>query len=361
MTIKPITAFGSISQRVVHGLNLIYSDFASTLSKNTSEQSQRKLHELMGMLIDKLYERPELLNLTGHKDEAYQSYEVNNMKPELDKVYQSIFKALFEFYKFLYISTLHGEVSGKHLAISNATLKENKATYKPLYKTLLNELGIEVEKSKTDISITAESEFLQSLKLLAENVPVNINKWTPYVLANFACCSFANDFSYLLQRADKVNGLNGLLFDLQRESLDKGYTQSCVCSMTATSIDFNISFKNAIGGFLIGYNPRKYQPFYFGTINGIGEKAMLDDFDNLDKDLQEHFINICRTCNSCLGCTKGGKNKIFAINVTHDGKDYNLCPCFPRHSWDTIDRGLMDILFKYHDAQEKYGTDWKKK
>jgi len=62
-----------------------------------------------------------------------------------------------------------------------------------------------------------------------------------------------------------------------------------------------------------------------------------------------------------LICTKAGKNKMFAINVTYDGKEYTLCPSFPRHSWDTIDRGRMDVLFKYRDAQEKYGVDWKKR
>jgi hypothetical protein len=154
--------------------------------------------------------------------------------------------------------------------------------------------------------------------------------------------------------------MGGLLFVLQKEALVKGYAQLISCDMTATYIGITILLKNGVGGYQIGYNPRKYKPFYFGTANGIGQQAMLNDFDNLDGDLKNHFINICRPCNECLNCTKNGKNKIFTAMVTFNGKEYKLCPNFPRHSWDTMDRGLIDLLYKYHDAQKVYGVDWKK-
>ena len=210
------------------------------------------------------------------------------------------------------------------------------------------------------VSIIADDGILQSLKLLAEKVPVNINKWTPFVLAHFACCSFTGDFSYLLERTDSENNLGGLLFILQKEAIVKGYKQSVSCDMTATYIGITISFNNGVGGFQIGYNPRKYRPFYFGTANGIEEKSMLEDYENLDPKLKEHFVNICRPCNGCLGCTKSGKTKAFNTAVSFGGKDYSLCPCFPCHSWDTMDRRLIDLLFKYHDAQNIYGVDWEK-
>lgn len=361
MIIKQISSFDTISKRVIYGLNLIYSEFELIESKNVSEQNQKKLHDLMGLMIDRLYENPEILNLTAHKDEAYQSYEINNMKPELDKIFQSIFKELYEFYKFLYVTALHGEINLNCMTISSEDLKKNKTAYKSQYKTLLNEVGIEVIKDKTDVSVSADNGLLQSLKLLAEKVPVNINKWTPYVLANFACCSFTNNFNYLLSRTDRVCGLNGLLLQLQKRCLEEGYVPSVECSITATSLGYNIIFRNKIGGFLFCFLVRKYQQFSFGTLNGIGEKAMIEDFENLGTDLQAHFISICRVCTHCLACTKGGKNKVFAINVVYGGKEYNLCPSFPQHSWDTIDNRLTDVLFKYHAAQNQYGIDRKMK
>ncbi|MDR1693089.1 MAG: hypothetical protein LBR72_07000, partial [Oscillospiraceae bacterium] len=178
---------------------------------------------------------------------------------------------------------------------------------------------------------------------------------TPYALANFALCSFAGDFSYLAETVDKVNNLDGLLLKLREQCLKKGYTEAVRFNFGATNFDFSITFNNKVGGFLIGFNPRKSQQFSFGTVNGIGEKAMLEDFDRLGADLQRHFLSICRVCNGCRACEKGGRNKRFAVKITYDGEERTLCPSFPRHSWETLSQELIDTLFAYHDAQEVYG------
>jgi hypothetical protein len=340
----------------------MYSEFVPVESEKADEQGQKKLHRLMGTMIDRLYETPELLNLSGSADGAYEWSAVNNSNPELDKGYKSIFKCLSDFYKFLYISFLRGEINSNHLSVSNTVLKENKTGCKPPYKTLLKEIGIDIEKGKTETIATAENDILQSLRLLAEKVPVNVNPWTPYALINFACCSFTGDFNFLLTRVDHVAGLNGLLLEIQDKCLERGYEKSIKCSFGASGFGFSITFQNKVGGFIIEYNPYKCWKFSFGSMNSIGVKAMLEDFENLDNDLRKFFITVCKTCNSCLFCAKGGRNKIFAVKVKHEGKEYTLCPDnYSRHNWETMNRDLAAVLFKYHAAQEVYGSDWKKK
>jgi hypothetical protein len=362
VTIEPTAAFNTISQRILYGLNFMYSEFVPVESEKADEQGQQKLHRLMGQMIDKLYETPELLNLPGNADEAYEWYALNNTNPELDKVYKSIFKCLFDFYQFLYISFLRGEASDKRLAVSSTVLKEHKASCKPLYKALLKEIGIGLEKGGTEILFIAENDIIQSLRLLAEKVPVNINPWTPYALIHFACCSFTGDFNFLLTRVDNAAGLNGLLLEIRNICLKSGYEKNIKCSFGASGFDFSITFHHTVGGFVFGYNPRKYRKFFFGSMNSIGVKAMLEDFENLDEDLRKHLISVCKTCNGCLGCTKGGRNEIFAVKVKHGGKEYTLCPDnYARHNWETINGDLAAALFKYHAAQEIYGSDWKKK
>jgi len=243
MTIKPITAFYTIAQRIIYGLNFMYSEFVPIGSEKADEQSQGKLHTLMGHMIDKLYENPKLLNLAGDADEAWEWYAVNNSKPELDKVYKSIFKCLFDFYKFLYISFLLGEINDGYLSISNTVLRENKTSYMPQYNTLLNEIGINIEKGRTDTIIVAENDTMQSLRLLAERVPVKVNPWTPFVLMNFACCSFTGDFSFLLTRVDHVKGLNGLLHEIQKDCLKNGYEQNIQCSFGTSGFGFEVTFR----------------------------------------------------------------------------------------------------------------------
>ena len=58
----------------------------------------------------------------------------------------------------------------------------------------------------------------------------------------------------------------------------------------------------------------------------------------------------------------GGRNNKLAVKVRHDGKDYNLCPDhYSRHNWETLNPDLVAVLFKYHAAQEIYGSEKNKK
>ncbi len=360
MTIKPIKDFATISQRILYGLNFMYSEFMPIESEKADVQSQKKLHAFMGQIIDKLYEDPSRLSLADNADEAYEWHAINNTNPGLDKVYQSIFKRLFDFYKFLYISFLFGEIRDQSLSISNAELRKHKTSCMTQYKDFLFEIGITIEITRAEVSVIAEKDIISGFNLLAERIPVNMNPWTPYSIINFACCSFTGDFHYLLKRVDKTTQLNGLLHEIQQNCLDNGYEQSIKCSFGASGIDFGITFRNKVGGFIIGYYPRKYWQFYFGSLNGIGVKAMLEAFEDLDNDLQKYLILICKPCNECLACTKGGRNMVFAVKVKHEGKEYDLCPdTFARQNWQTLTPDLIAVLCKYHAAQEKYGSDWK--
>ncbi len=358
MIIKPRKAFDTIAQRILYGLNFMFSEFAPLESETADEQSQKKLHRLMGQMIDRLMETPNLLALGDNADEAYEWSALNNSNPQLDTIYKSIFKRLYDFYKFLYISFLLGETKDHSVSIRHAVLKEHKTSCLPLYDTLLQELGIAMEKGRTEISIVAENDILQSLRLLAERTPVHTNPWTPYALINFACCSFSGDFNFLLKRVDALAGLNGLLFEIQKNCLENGYEQTIHCSFGASGFDFGIKFQQRVGGFVIGYNPRKYWQFFFGSLNSIGVKAMLEDFENLDRDLQTHLVGVCKTCSGCLICTKSGRNQMLAVNIRYDGKGYTLCPdTYGRNRWETINPELAAVLFKYHAAQEVYASD----
>ena len=97
------TVFCTVSQRVLHNLIFTFSDFQLIESENVSNVDQKLLHERMLLLHEKLYIAPDLLNLPDYKDEAYQTWELNNQKPELNKVYQSVYKSLYGFYSFLYL------------------------------------------------------------------------------------------------------------------------------------------------------------------------------------------------------------------------------------------------------------------
>ena len=362
MTIQPITSFDTIARRVLYGLTFMYSVFAPVESERADARSQKKLHGLMGRMIDKLYENPKLLGLPMDADKAYEWRAINSSDPGLDKAYKAIFKRLYDFYQFLYITSLRGELHAQGLFVSGAILKESKTGYRPPYQALLAEVGITVEKGKTGVTLLAESDIVQGFRLLAEKVPVDVNPWTPYALMNFACCSFTGDFSCLLARMDSVRNLNGLLLNVQDKCLQSGYEKGFQCGFGPSGFDFSVTFRRGAGGFVFGYYPRKAWQFAFGSMNGIGLKAMLEDFENLDQALQTYLMGVCKTCDGCFFCAKGGRNRIFAVKVKHGGRDYTLCPdTYARQNWATLTPDLAAALFTYHAAQETYGSDWKRK
>ena len=241
MEIIKTKVFNTISQRILYGLNFMYSAYAPVESEKTDVQSQKKLHEKLQQILDRLYENPKLLNFPDTVDEAWEWHELNNSKPELDALYKSICKTLFDFYKFLYFSSLKGTIEDGSLFVSSLALKEERVSYKAQYKILLHEVGIEINKQKSGICFFAERGIMESFQFLAERVPVHVNPWTPYALINFACCSFTGDFGYLLSRVDNVADLGGLLPDIERRCLENGYKRCIKCSFGPSGFDFRMT------------------------------------------------------------------------------------------------------------------------
>jgi hypothetical protein len=325
-----------------------HSDFSPVSSLSVTDDEQKSLHDLMRKLTDNLYENPDLLGLPTDPDDAYEWWQCNNMRPELYAVFQSIDKTLFGFYKFLYKTALNGEIEGDNLKTDIKILAENKAPFKPIYGKALSSVGLIVTKDKTQVSIVGDNGVLRALKLLAERVPTNVNKWTPFLLSEFERCAFDGSSEYTISRLDEMGGTNGLLMKLRERCLAEGYTEK---------LDgLSAQYHNGVGGFNIAYNNKRRCGILYGTLNGIGQKAMLEDFDNLSDRMKQHHTLICKKCDGCLVCTKGGKNKIFTIYVEYGGESYNLCPMFPRNNWETLDEDLMDKLFEYHALQKKYGN-----
>ena len=155
-------------------------------------------------------------------------------------------------------------------------------------------------------------------------------------------------------RVDALLGLNGVLPALRQTCESLGYVSNVRALLTRTDFSFNVELRRGVGGFLLVFSPRKAVKAGFGTLNGVGEKAMLEDFDNLPPDMKDYFLTICKPCNGCLECTKKGRNKPFTVCVSHNGRQYVLCPLFPRHLWEAPDPQLVRRLMTYHELQERY-------
>ncbi len=354
--------FNHISQRVIFAYLIAFSDFHPIESDKINEEAQRHLYELMGDLQKNLYSSPELLGLPMDEDRAYPWGVSSNQHPELNQIYMTIFKVLYDFYHYLYVTAVNGEMSENSIYIAKDLLKTQKASYKPVYQKILNSVGIEVAANKLSVTLShAGVRVFGALKLLGKNNEKEFDQYKNNPISNlhhnlfcFAACCFDGKLDYLLNHIDELYALNGLLPKLRQSCEQKGYTYDTEVKLGSTDFGMNIMMSTDIGGFRVVYNPRKEDKVRFGTQNGIGEKAMIEHFEDLPQEMQEHFIEICKRCSGCKYCTKGGKNKMFTVNVQFGGEKYHLCPMFPQHEWASLDQALIDRLMVYHDLQRKY-------
>jgi hypothetical protein len=349
MIIERKNEFDSVAQRCLWGYCFAYSDFAPVNSDMADENAQKTLHEWMEQLLKKLYENPGLLDLPRDADEAFEWYICNNQKPELNVVYLKIFKILFEFYQFIFAITSFGNIMDRSLLVNISDLKKGKSAFKPAYQKILSEVGVSITKNKTEITIIHENgiSLFNAMKLLTQSNS----------LFNFVRCSFDGKFDYLLPRIDNLCQYDGLLLELDKECLARGYQKGLHLGFGPTNFCIRLDYNISVGGFALEYNPRKRIQFSFATQNGIGVKAMLMDFDKLSPHVQKFLLNVCRRCTHCHGCTHGGKIKGAKdqnVDVMYQDEEIAFCSLFPDFWQERYDRERIDSLFEYHDLQNKY-------
>lgn len=348
--------FNNLAQRVLYGHLLTLSDAPAGYPEAT-------LHAVFDNMWRALYDDPALLGLPEYADESTPWGMLNNQHKELDDKYKAVFKGIYEFWKFLQAMALTGAPVDGALFAEKDALKAEKAVFKPAFAPLLEKGGFSARKDRVGVTLShPDNGVLGALGTLAKTAQERASgeKLIWYVksraLNDFMRCSFDGGWEYIIDRIDDAQQMGGALRALRTECVSRGYElrMHAECGAACTS-GFGIDFMRGVGGFHITYNPRKTEMFAFGTKNGIGEKKMLENFSSLEPDMQRYFVDICRECTGCMGCTKGGKSKPYTVNVVFEGTEHPLCPMFPRHEWDNLTPERSDVLFMYHELQEKYG------
>ncbi|MDF2543782.1 MAG: hypothetical protein K0S47_3500 [Herbinix sp.] len=352
--------FDHVAQRVVHVLLVSFSDFTPFESNRATENSQKEFHGILKSILENLYEASDL-DLPMVTDEAYEWWQCNNTKAELNKIYQTIFKNISDYYRLIYLAGLKGEISNETLTIDLDSLKDHKTKPKVCHLNVLKKVGIESELSGKKLVLTypANSEILSAWKLLSEVCDdflrsENHNRYD-VSLFHFACGMYCNDERYWLRNIEKICGLEeGLLFAAEEKYLQKGYVKSVAGTMNNNEITLRYSFMNDISGFSISYQPRKAEQVFFSVQNTVGMKAMLEDFKQLPESIQTYFVNACRRCNDCMGCTKGGKSKAFTVRANYGGEELKLCPQFPMAHWFEWSAKRTEDIMLLNDLQTQY-------
>ena len=202
------------------------------------------------------------------------------------------------------------------------------------------------------VSHSVNPELIPALKLLAERD--DYGSWQKY----FSACLFnTSNLRFYIERLNTLLGFDeGYIASFLERYKERGYEiKYDVLGCSAN--------KNGAGS---GFDFNHKQSLNFSS-SALGIKAMLEDFDSLDKSTQQLLVERCNNCSDCMFCAKGKGGEItkkqYAQNVAFDGQSYKLCPSYPNLCWSNheITKEVTERIFAFNISQENYAKEWRKK
>jgi len=315
----------------------------------------------MKNILLSIYNNPEKIGLPISQDDYFRAFMCGNKRPDFNKLCKDIMAYINDFYKILYFAGNMGKVYENQLIMDLKFIKDAKIKIKNNYIIFLTSSGIPTSMLKDQIIFNADNDLLRAWQLLAKatlytdiyNKSRGVNS-VSFGLLKFACALYNDDFSYYKSNVELLhNWSRGYFTPYIEEFKTNGFHEDTFGNL------FEVEFKirGNISGFAIRFNVYRDEQFYFMAENCQGVKAMLADFDNLPVPIQNYLVFSCGKCSGCMGCTKGGKSKVFTMNLKHNGRQIALCPQFNRREWFATDvnNQFMVNLIEYIKLQEKYG------
>jgi len=352
--------YNNISQRILSGLMIAFSDFAP-IESEVPVDAQKEFYDIMKNILLAMYRNPEKIGLTVSKDDYFKAFTCGNQRPDFDKMLKEIRVCINDFFRLLCFAGKIGTIKENSLTIDVKAIKSVKIKIKKEYTTFLHSIGIPTSVTKEHIIFILENKILRAWQLLAKVTlqkdiydKSDYGKPVSFGVLKFACALFSNDFNYYQNNIELIHGLPIGYFTPYINDLKKhGFYED----ISGDLFNINFSIMGKTSGFAIQFHDRFDEQFYFMAYNCQGVKAMLADFNNLSTPIQNYLVFSCRKCNSCMGCTKGGKSKKFTMNVNHNGQNVSLCPQFNRREWfaNDVNDQFMVNLIEYIKLQEKYG------
>lgn len=353
--------FDTLPQRIFYNYKLCLSPFIAVKSDLVSEIEQKQLHDWSVSVINKLYEQPELMNINDEPDDCFELYVCNNRKPELSKSFRKSGELMNNFYRFLCYSTLNGNLDNNILTV-NLDKKQMKEV-----KTALSFLPIVGIKSevKDDFVVLSSDQYPDIFRTMRFLTTANApdGQITGKTLFAFAMCIFDKNTDYLINMVEREMDIeSGFFAPYFKQMVDAGYIFEHEYGWCAEGPYFFYKFSNAVSGFNIHFDMRKIHQIYFSLGSQIGVKSICEDFDNQSEHIKDFLLDRLTDCNNCMGCTKGGKNSKFAVEVTRNGIHHILCP---NSIWigfqvEYMNHDIMKKLIDFSALQAQYGKKVKR-
>ena len=349
---QSILTFDNLACRILYRYEFTQADFRPIETLEASHEAQRAFHDLCTSIIRAIAADPTLLDVpTDHPDATMPIHHTLNMYPDIYEVRNKAQGAFTALANLMYLVGLKGELNGGRLSVSVAELKKMTRKSIAMYTDLFALVGDGVifgcVGGTAYFECAANPELLAAWQMYATKCYSAKN----FLLGHYNCTG-----EDLLRRISELLGddLEPVFFaNVRQMYLAKGYREQFI------SDDYRAQYmlKKDISGCTIEFSVLSVT-VRFLNINCIGIKAILEHFDELSDGLKSEFLTQCKKCNDCLGCTKGGKNKQFTVEVTAlDGEIVRLCPEFVQMEWYNADMTIerAELLLELNELQAKYG------
>ena len=133
-----------------------------------------------------------------------------------------------------------------------------------------------------------------------------------------------------------------------------GYDIQMKARLGNNGLDAGVCCENGVGGICLSYEFKRFSPLNINSKTSIGYKAVMEDFNNQDDDVQAYIIENSAKCTGCKQCTKGKEVPIYAQKLNYQGKVYIKCPLYPSNCWTSVDKTRIERLIKIVDLQKQY-------
>lgn len=351
-----------LHQRIFYNYQICLSPFQPIKSDMADQRAQEQMHMFCSDILNLAYNNPEIIGLKIEPDDCFELYVCNNRKPDLSKSFRKSGELMGNIYRFLCYAALYGEINSNTLKV---LLDKQQMKIAKTVLNILPKLGLTVVKEGLSVTLTTDKypQIFHAMRLLV-NVNTHDGEITGKTIFSFAMCIYNGDINYLIRMIEEKNEIeNDFFTPYFKNMIDKGYIYDQDCGWCAEGPYFNFKFNNEVSGVHIYFSLHKKHQIYFQLGSQIGVKAICEDFNNQLDHIQNYLLNRLTDCNDCMGCTKGGKNEKFAVEVKKDGTKRLLCP---NSFWigfqiEYMNHDIIKSIIDFSTLQAKYGVNWRKK
>ncbi len=338
-------SFESLGNRLVDSYIKTYPAFKPVKECNASENSQKQMYDFLYESLTTIYSDLSTFNISHEPDDYYESWQLMNAKPELNKKTQKIKYEFFAVYECFIKMGLAGQVLQDSLFIAKGDLQ-----IKQKMKDKLRLFGLVCEEKADGYSITHNKykEIFSAWKLHCSSSKYG-NVSTNEIM-HFLHGRFMDKMYTAAEMFSKVSD-SVLISELEQYFLEKGYT----CNFHEIGIKYEKEYpKKQTAHMNIYYDWRKINPLIL-DFKAPHFSKVITFYDEMDDELKDMVFNKTKTCDGCGYCVqtdKTGKRPKLAQCLEFNDVKKLKCPLYPSFVWDNVNTGMISKVKKLFDFAE---------